>query len=423
VVLSLRHDRALRAGRRGLTAPAIALGCACLAALVWFGPMRHAGRYQANQIVDTPVYQGYADRVAKGDLPYRDFQVEYPPLAFAAFLPPRAVASSPHGYRVAFEREMGLLLVVAAAATAMTAAAAGLGAGRIAAAGGLVALGPALAGGVSMTRFDLWPVALVALALWAAAAGRDVVGGALLGLATAAKLWPALVAAPLVALAVRRGGRLLGSRVLVAFAAALAVPLAIALALSPSGLWHALTVQASRPLQIESTAAVALVSLYHLGIGGPLGVVTSAGSQNLSGSGVRLAAAVTSGVALAAVAGLTVLGARRLLAGRDASVGEAARWSLAAVAATLAFGRVLSPQFVLWLLPFPLLVRGGRAWLAAALVVLALGLTQAEFPHRYWSYADAFDATATAIVLARDLTLVCLVAALAIPYRSASDAG
>jgi hypothetical protein len=380
--------------------------------------MRHAGRYQAHQIVDTPVYEGYADRVWQGDVPYRDFAVEYPPLAFAVFLPPRAVASSPSGYRVAFEREMGILLVVAAAATAMAAAAAGLGAVRIAAAGGLVAVGPAIAGGVSMTRFDLWPVALVALALWAAAAGRDAVGGALLGLATAAKLWPALAAVPLVALAVRRGGRRLGGRTLTAFAVTLAVPLAVALALSPSGLWHALTVQASRPLQIESTAAASLVALYHVGIGGPLGVVTSAGSQNLSGSGVRLAAAVTSGVALAAVVGLTVLGARRLVAARDeAGVGEAARWSLAAVAAALAFGRVLSPQFVLWLLPFPLLVRGGRGWLAAGLVVLALGLTQAEFPHRYWSYADAFDAPATAIVVARDLTLACLVAALAVPYR------
>jgi hypothetical protein len=385
--------------------------------------MRHAGRYQAHQIVDTPVYQGYADRVAQGDVPYRDFPVEYPPLAFAAFLPPRAVASSPQGYRVAFEREMGLLLAVAAAATAMAAAAAGLGTVRAAAAGSLMALGPAVAGGVSMTRFDLWPVALVALALWAVAAERDVAGGALLGLATAAKLWPALAAVPLVALAVRRGGRRLGLRTATAFATALAVPLAVALALSPSGLWHALSVQASRPLQIESTAAATLVALYHLGIGGPLGVATSAGSQNLSGSGVRLASAVTSGLALAAVVGLTALGARRLLAaGGRLGVSEAARWSLAAVAAALAFGRVLSPQFVLWLLPFPLLVRGRRGWLAATLVVLALGLTQAEFPRRYWSYADAFDATATGLVVARDLTLVALVAAVASPYRAASDA-
>jgi hypothetical protein len=385
--------------------------------------MRHAGRYQAHQIVDTPVYQGYADRVWQDEVPYRDFAVEYPPLAFAVFLPPRAVASSSNAYRVAFEREMGILLMVAAAATALAAWAAGLGALRVASAGGLVAVGPAIAGGVAMTRFDLWPVALVALALWAAAARRDVAGGALLGLGAAAKLWPALALVPLVALAVRRGGRTLGLRVLTAFAVALAVPLAIALALSPSGLWHALTVQASRPLQIESTAAAALVSLYHVGIGGPLGVVTSAGSQNLSGSGVRLAGAVTSGIGLAAVVGLTYLGARRLLqAGHAASVGEAARWSLAAVAAVLAFGRVLSPQFVLWLLPFPLLVRGGRGWLAAALVVLALGLTQAEFPRRYWSYADAFDATSTAIVVARDLTVVGLVAALAIPYRGPRDA-
>src|SRR3954470_8323192 len=114
--------------------------------------MLHAERYQGYQIVDTPVYEGYADAVADGRLPYRDFDVEYPPLAFAAFLPPRLVATDEDGYADAFTTLMGLALAAAAAVTTLAAAAAGGSAERVLAAGGLVALGPAIAGSVALTR-------------------------------------------------------------------------------------------------------------------------------------------------------------------------------------------------------------------------------------------------------------------------------
>ena len=36
-------------------------------------------------ISDTPVYERYGERIADGDLPYRDFSLEYPPGALPAF--------------------------------------------------------------------------------------------------------------------------------------------------------------------------------------------------------------------------------------------------------------------------------------------------------------------------------------------------
>ena len=81
----------------------------------------------------------------------------------------------------------------------------------------------------------------------------------------------------------------------------------------------------------------------------------------------------------------------------------------------MAFGHVLSPQFVLWLAPFPLLVPGRRGVVAAALVVAALVLTHVEFPWRYWDYALRQEQGATLIVLARDLVLAALYAALLAP--------
>ena len=116
------------------------------------------------------------------------------------------------------------------------------------------------------------------------------------------------------------------------------------------------------------------------------------------------------------VAALT-LGTRAVLRARDdrAAISELARWTLCAVAGGIALGHVLSPQFVLWLLPFPVLVAGRRGVVLTALTAVALVLTLEEFPGRYWAYATGFDGGATALVLVRDLVLVAIAVAAAVP--------
>ena len=54
------------------------------------------GFYKHRQIVDTPVYQRYGNAIAHGHVPYRDFQVEYPPGALPLFALPGLVS---HGGR------------------------------------------------------------------------------------------------------------------------------------------------------------------------------------------------------------------------------------------------------------------------------------------------------------------------------------
>jgi hypothetical protein len=41
---------------------------------------------------DLDVYARYASRIMAGQVPYRDFPLEYPPLSLLAFLPPRVAA-------------------------------------------------------------------------------------------------------------------------------------------------------------------------------------------------------------------------------------------------------------------------------------------------------------------------------------------
>jgi hypothetical protein len=80
--------------------------------------------------------------------------------------------------------------------------------------------------------------------------------------------------------------------------------------------------------------------------------------------------------------------------------------SLGALLAFVALGKVLSPQFLLWLMPVAALAAGRRAWVALVSLALASGLTRGWFPGRYRLLVFRFDELASWLVLARDLVLV-----------------
>ena len=386
-------------------------------ALVLFGAawgVLHRGFYRNSQIVDTPVYQNYGDAIANGKVPYRDFGLEYPPAALPVFAIP-SLLRSPDGdlnrYRNLFEAEMVVcgelaLLFVLAALLSLEA-----GPVRLGLALGFAALAPLLIGSVILTRFDLWPAALTAGALAALLAGRDRLGAGALGLAVAAKLYP-LVLVPLAGIWVwRRSGRRAALVSLAVFAAVLLACFLPFLALAPHGVWESFTRQTGRPLQIESLGAGVLLVLHQVaGVG--ITMRSSHGSQNLAGPGADALAALQSVLQAAAVVAVWIWFARGP-AERDRLV----RASAAAVCALIAFGKVLSPQFLIWLIPLVPLVRGRRGLFAGAVLGLALVLTQLWFPFRYWSLALHFAALPSWLVLARDLVLFGLLAALVAPSR------
>jgi hypothetical protein len=127
---------------------------------------------------------------------------------------------------------------------------------------------------------------------------------------------------------------------------------------------------------------------------------TASSSNGPRGPGSDAVTAIFALLELAAVAAAVALAARRPDDGRHLV--------LAAFTAVLAFvtlGKVLSPQFLIWLAPLALVagLHGARA--PAALVLLALPLTQLEFPSRYFDLVDG-DNRVVALVGLRNLVLL-----------------
>lgn len=394
--MSVRSESSFPRAEAGTLLLVLAIGAGLLAAS-WAA--LHLPPFDRSQIVDTPVYQDYGEAMTRGEVPYRDFAVEYPPAALPVFWLP-ALGPEEH-YRSLFE-----LVMLGCAAAALVALVVGLRAlavppGRLLAAAALFGLFPLALGSVVLTRFDLWPAALAAAALAALLTGRERVGFGVLALAAAAKVYPLVLLPVALVYVARRRGRREAAVSLLVFAlvlAAVVVPFAV---VAPGGLTDSFERQLERPLQIESLGASLLLAGKQLGLYDP-GVVSTHGSQNLAGGLPDALATVQTALQLAALALVWALALRG-----PATPARLAAASAASVAVFVALGKVLSPQFLVWLVPVVLLVAVGRRALAAwALLAAALVTTQLWFPQRYWDMvALGWEGW---LVLVRNLLLVAL---------------
>jgi Glycosyltransferase family 87 len=362
----------------------------------------HVGFWHRTQIVDTPVYRHYGEAVLDGQVPYRDFDLEYPPAALPVFVLPALARAD--DYSGVFELLMWACGVAAIVALGLALASVDAGATRLYAAIGYLALAPLALGSVILSRYDLWPAALTIAAVAALLGGRERVGFGVLGLAAAAKIYPlVLLPLALVWTARRRGTRELwiGLGCFTAVVAACFLPFLI---LAPGGVAHSIGVQLGRPLQIESLGASLLLAAQQLGLYETT-VENSHGSQNLGGSLPDALASIQTAFQVVAVAVVWAL-----FAARDRGREGLLVASAGAVAAFVAFGKVLSPQFLIWLLPLVPAVAGAAGLAAAGVFAVALVTTQLWFPFRYW---DVVGLEPTGwLVFVRDLLLVALFAIL-----------
>lgn len=354
---------------------------------------------------DVGLYLQNARHVLAGEVPYRDFFLEYPPLALVPMVAP--VLLWPFG-RVDFELYRWLFAGWSAALLV------GLGyvLFQVVRLGGDVApatlarqpvatiaepkrerdrqndtglrlimlsFGAAL---VLAWRFDLFPALLLMAAIWAALDGRATTSGVVLGLAILAKAYP-VVAIPVIAAAwlaqrdVDRTVRFVGG--VVGTVAAGMLPF---LAIAGDEAVRFLSYQAARGLQLESVGG-GLVLLDGLVRGAPAQVYYEFSSVQVGGPLAETWLGALPILTLAAFGTLGVLGWRRLredvaLHGTVLS-GTVVLLAGAAVLIGIATNKVFSIQYVVWLLPFAALL----SWRLFAIAILVFGLTMPIHPLLY----------------------------------------
>jgi uncharacterized membrane protein len=370
------------------------------------------GLFRAERYRDVHLYGIYADGFFRGDIPYRDVFVEYPPGAFVVFMPPAVLPGG--AYNAAFKTLMALCGIGALFAVVLTLVTLGASRRRLYAAAVLFALSPLAVGPISLNTYDLFPAALTAGALAAILRRREFLGFGLLGLAATAKLYP-LVLVPLAAIYLWSiAGRDRMLRALAVFAAvAVLVVLPFAI-LSPSGLWDSFHSQSARGLQIESLGAAVLLAAHQLGVYTATVVhgATGAATRDLAGSLPDAFVTTTTLLQALAVAAVWWLFAR--------SSREPERLVLASAAAVtgfLVFNRFVSPQYVVWLIPLVLLLPGATGIAAVSLVTASLVLAQIWFFH----YSHLFQLESISwLVVARDTLLLALYLLLVVRLKTST---
>jgi hypothetical protein len=362
------------------------------------------GLFRAARFRDLHIYQGYAEKLLDGSLPYRDVFVEYPPGAFAVFLPPTAFGAD--HYNAAFKSLMSLCGIATIFLVALVLAELGASPGRLYAGVGLLAVSPAALGPISLNTYDAWPALLTVLALWLFLRGWELPAFAVLGLAITAKVYP-LVLVPLACAYVwrRAGPRKLAYGLVGMFAVAAVVVVPFA-AYAPHGVFESFRSQAERGLQVESLGASLLLVLDRLGLYDATVVrTTGVAGRNLVGGAADAVAAVSLVLEALAVAAVWLLYARVRETPARLPVAFAA-----AVAGFIAFTKVFSPQYMVWLVPLVVLVGGAAGVVAVSLTAVALALAQVWFFH----YGALFRIEWPVwLLLVRDLVLVALYVVLA----------
>jgi hypothetical protein len=293
------------ASRRAAAAIAAA-GIAILLVTSLPPPQRILSRHNNGDIT---VYFNYAQRTFDGQVPYRDFRLEYPPGALPVLL---AAGPANDGYYNRFR----LLMLVLATGSIVLLVAALFGAGADAAAIAAGVLVPAtlpltLGPGLVFERFDLWPVFLMLLAVVALLRGHQLLALVALSIGAVAKLFP-LALVPLVILA-RRGHVHLRRDVAIATAVGLAFLLPFG-AIAPRGLGHVGSLLIRRPLQSESLGASILLASHRLDLYTPMTYLSIGNSWDLAGLAAKVVAVVTS---LAGAAALVAVWFMAHAAGAD----------------------------------------------------------------------------------------------------------
>jgi hypothetical protein len=370
---------------------------------------------------DLSVYRRYGLQVLGGSIPYLDFSVEYPPLALlpmtVPLLAPPPGGIDDIGYIWRFALVQGALAVITGWLLFEVT-------GRSRTTLVLWAVLVGLAWASVALRYDLWPVLCVLVAVVVVERNPGAAGVAL-GLGTMLKLYPVALLPVLGVYALARRDRPGCVRLLVGCVSVIVVVMGATWVLAGPASLQWLVYQEERGLQIESLGAGLLLGL-HVLVGWPIDVAYAYGSVQVRAPGSDLLVAA-SPIALAVLLGVVTAVAALRFRWDYARLGRVPSSSLylasaAAIAVLLVGSKVLSVQYVIWLLPFAIVLPRRMGWLLLAITALSTAIYTTDYT-ALWR----LETPLIAALLIRNLLLVAIAAWLMVEMLTrrgaARDAG
>lgn len=365
----------------------------------------------------TGIYFDYASKMTAGQIPYRDFAVEYPPLSLLFFLLPRLAASTPEGYAIAFAVQTLLFSLLGLFVIVLVSPRLGLPPWKSAVAYTvcLLAIGPIIS-----RRYDIFPAVLVILALYAFLSEKHRCTWVLLAAGAMTKVYPAALLPVFLLYHCRNHPRRCILPAVLTFVAASFVIALPFLLVSPTGLLGSLTYHAERGIQLESTYGSLLLVLHKFGL---LSLEPSFafGSWNLTGTAADALTRMSMLLLPLSVAAMYWMVHRHLKSGAH-SAQELVSWLLLVTIMLVATSKVLSPEYLIWFLPLIPLVSGRlNHWVWVVFIAISV-LTYTVYPLQYRDLI-MLESGPVVVLLLRNVLLVLMAAVIAVSELYTSPNG
>ncbi|QDY76370.1 glycosyltransferase family 87 protein [Streptomyces qinzhouensis] len=337
------------------------------------------------------IYRGWYEVLRTGAFPLSDVTWQYPPAAALAILSPAVLPFL--DYATAFF----VLALLCDAVVLVLLLGAARRAGRSVRGVWVWVAGVPLLGPTAYARYDLM-VTAVAVAALLAGVRRPRLMGALVALGALVKVWPVLLLTGV-------------DRARVWWAAAVTAAAVLVASLAVPGAFGFLGHQRDRGTEVESLGALVFHVWRLLGDWDGQ-VLLNYGSLEFLGPYVPLVSRAALVLAAAALAWLVLWRLRAAAAGapgpEGAGPGVVADAAFTAVLLFTVTSRVISPQYLLWLVGLAavcLLHRPARMALPAVLVLVATAVTVVEFPLLFDQVVTSRPA-GVALILVRNALLV-----------------
>jgi hypothetical protein len=354
----------------------------------------------------TGLFYEYAGKVLAGGLPYRDFVLEYPPLALLFFTLPRLLGESFRWYYVWFQTEVVVFDLAVVATLYCAARRWNLSPARLLTAYTLAVLA---VGPIALHQFDIFPAAFLLFAIVALAAGRTTTAAVFLALGVMTKVYPILIAPVFVLAELRRGRMSNLIRPVAVFVATCFVLTLPWLLIAPRSLGVFFAYHANRGIHIDSTYGTIALAAHSL-VGATATIVFTYASWNLAGPLPDFLARASTWVLLGSLALAYAVIDRRIRQDENKAAPSVQFLATAAtlvLAAALPTSKVLSPQYLIWLMPaLPLLERPVRN--ASLAIFAAAGVvTYFMYPLFYDDFLARYD-WAISMMILRNALLIAL---------------